>query len=99
MNWETLNFLFMLNLQVCVVLLMCSIIHEFQFNVFVALKKWNFAMYSNPGIVAYAVEMLDLEKKLYAIQTCICLNGPVYSSVSLGNSSYCSEQKTFQDLT
>ena len=56
-------------------------------------------MYFKISIVDYAIEMLDLEKKLYAIQTCICLNGPVYSSVSLGNSSYCSEQKTFQDLT
>ena len=56
-------------------------------------------MFSNPGIVAYAVEMLDLENKLYAIQTCICLNGPVYSSVSFANSSHCSEQKSFQEVT
>ena len=54
MNWETSNLSFMLNLQLCVALLMRSVVHEF--NVFAALNKWNFALYSNLGIVAHFIE-------------------------------------------
>ena len=50
-------------------------------------------MYSNLSNVTHHIEILDLENKLYAIQTCICLNGPANSSVSLGNSSHCSQSK------
>ena len=46
-------------------------------------------MYSNLSNVAHPIEILHLENKLHTIQTCICLNGPANSSVSLGNSSHC----------
>ena len=50
-------------------------------------------MYSDLSNIAHPIEILDLENKLHAIQTCICLNGPANSSVSLGNSSHCIQGK------
>ena len=49
-------------------------------------------MYSNRSNIAHRIEILDLENKLHATQTCICLKGPANSSVSLGNSSHCRQK-------
>lgn len=50
-------------------------------------------MYFDLSKISHSSEILDLKTKLHAIQTCICLNGPANSSVSLGNSSHCIQSK------
>ena len=73
----------------------CSIVHELNISIR-SSKKMNF-LQSTPNYlsnIAHPIEILDLENKPHATQTCICLNGPANSSVSLGNSSHCIQSKS-----